>query len=195
MAEEFYKWRAEVCEVLQRLNARPSAPGELEELRREVENADYRDLPRVLMKMAALSLLEPELKRYLPSVQTAKRWMEAERERRLEVVRKYTSAAGEGKVVVNFFRWDIVTGTYEYFALAEVVRPGMSPVWQTLIGGLPAYADKASMTVVDRKELAERYGGKRLMAVVHIVEDGREEYFIEELYTEELLLSDNGGER
>jgi hypothetical protein len=195
VAEEFNRWRAEVAWTLKHLSERPSALPELEELRREVENADYRALPRVLMKMTALSLLEPELRSYLPDAETAEKWMAAERERRLKIVRKYAFAHAPNSVVVNFFRWNITTGTYEYFTLAEVVRPGMSPVCQTLIGGLPAYADKASMTVVDRKELAERYGGKRLMAVVHIVEDGREEYFIEELYTEELLLSDNGGER
>jgi hypothetical protein len=40
-------------------------------------------------------------------------------------------------VVVNFFRWDM-TGTYEYFALAEIVRPGM----------LPLFARASTITVV-----------------------------------------------
>jgi hypothetical protein len=179
--EQFYKWRAEVALLLARLSERL---GEAEELHSLVERSDYRDLPRILVRMATLALLEPELRRYLPDVETVKRWMDAERERRLEVVRKYASAAGAGKVVVNLFRWDI--GAYEYFALAEVVRPGMSPVCQTLIGGLPAYANKASMTVIGREEFLSRYKGKRLMAVVHTVSEMGEEYFTEELNTEDL---------
>ena len=189
--EEFNKWRAEVCWVLKHLSEQPSGElgAELEELHKLVERADYRDLPRILVRMAALALLEPELRRYLPDVETAERWMAAERAERLKTIRKYAFAHAPNTIVVNFFRWDIVSGAYEYFALTEVVRPGLLPICQRTIEGLPVYTGKASMTVVDRKEFAKRYGGKRLMAVVCIVEDGREEYFIEELYTEELLLS------
>ncbi|MCC6049305.1 MAG: hypothetical protein LM580_01275 [Thermofilum sp.] len=185
--EEFYKWRAEVCEVLRRLSERPSALPELEELHKLVENADYRDLPRILVRMTALALFAPELKQCLPSIQTAARWIEAERARRLKTIRKYAFAHTPNTVVVNFFRWDIVSGTYEYFALAEIVRPGMPPSYQRTIGGSPVYANKASMTVVDRREFAEVYGNRRLMAVIHVVSELGEEYFFEELSAEELL--------
>jgi hypothetical protein len=181
--EEFYRWRGEVCQALGRLveSVRGEIAAELEELARLVERADARDLPRILTKMTALSLLEPEVKRHLPDLETAKRWMEAERARRLDIIKKYASAAGADKVVANFFRWDIVTGTYEYFALAEVVRPGMLPLFQRTIEGLPAYAGKASMVIVDRKEFLSRYKGKRLVAVVHTVSELGEEYFFEEI--------------
>ena len=179
--EEFCRWRGEVAELLARLSERPSALPELEELHKLVERSDYRDLPRILVKMAALALFAPELKPYLPPIQTAERWMAAERERRLEVIRKYAFAHSPNSIVVNFFRWDITRGTYEYFALTEVVVPRALPICQRTIEGLPVYAGKASMTVIDRKEFLPRYKGKRLMAVVHIVSEMGEEYFFEEI--------------
>jgi hypothetical protein len=63
----------------------------------------------------------------------------------------------------------------------------MLPLFQRTIEGLPAYAGKASMVIVDRKGFLSRYKGKRLVAVVHTVSELGEEYFIEELCTEELL--------
>jgi len=186
--EEFNKWRAEVCQVLKRLGEQL---GEAEELHRLVEHADWRTLPRALARMTALALFAPELRRYLPNIETAERWMEAEKAHKLEVIRKYAGAAGEGKVVVEYRRYCPLSTTYEYFDLLEYRYPGLLPIEQPRIEGMRVFdhRTRASITVVDREEFLKKYEGKRLMAVVHIVEDGREEYFIEELYTEELLLS------
>jgi hypothetical protein len=171
------------------LSEQPSGElgAELEELHKLVERADYRDLPRILVRMAALALLEPELRRYLPDVETAERWMAAERERRLKIVRKYAFAHSPNSIVVNFFRWDIASGAYEYFALAEIVRPGMLPICQRTIEGLPVYMNRVSMTVISRKEFLEKYKGKRLTAVVHVAFEAGEEYFVEELSVGELF--------
>jgi len=188
--EEFNKWRAEVELLLERLAE--SAQGELgaehDELRKLVEHADYRDLPRILVRMTALALLAPDLKRYLPDAETAKRWMKAERERRLEVIRKYAFAHTPNTIVVNFFRWNVTTGTYEYFDLLEYRYPGLLPIEQPRIEGMRVFdhRTRASITVVDREEFLKKYEGKRLMAVVHIASAG-EEYFIEELRAEELF--------
>ena len=187
--KQFREWRSEVCSALARL-AEERGGGEvaleIEELLTELERADLRSLPKVLVKMAALALLEPELKEYLPDAETAERWIAAEREARLEIVRRYAFAFSPDSVVVKYFRWRPLDSTYEYFALVEVVRPGLLPICQRAIEGLPVYANKASMTVVSRKEFIERYKGKKLMAVVHIAAAG-EEYFIEELDAEELF--------
>jgi len=186
---EFHKWRCEVAQLLTCLaeTAPLELAAELEELRKLVERADYRELPRALAKMAALALLEPELKQYLPDSKTAERWMAEERNARLEIVRRYARAAGGDKVVVHFFRWDALhPATYEYFTLLEKVQPGL-PISQRVIEGLPMYRLGASMTVVDKDEFLKRFKGKRLMVVVHIASELGEEYFIEELDAEELF--------
>jgi hypothetical protein len=190
--EEFNKWRAEVCWVLEHLSGQPSGElgAELEELHKLVERADYRDLPRILTKMAALALLEPELRRCLPDIEAAKRWMMAERARRLEIIRKYAGAAGADKVVVKYMRYSpLDPTTYEFFELLEVVAPRALPILQREIEGVYAFdhRTRASMVVLDKEEFLKKHKGKRLMAVVHVASA---EYFIEELSTEELLLSD-----
>jgi hypothetical protein len=196
--EEFYRWKGEVCQVLGRSveSARGEIAAELEELHKLVERADYRDLPRILTKMAALALLEPELRRCLPDIEAAKRWMMAERARRLEIIRKYAGAAGADKVVVKYMRYSpLDPTTYEFFELLEVVAPRALPILQREIEGVYAFdhRTRASIIVLDKEEFAEKYKGKRLMAVVHVASAG-EEYFIEELGAEELF-DDNGGVR
>jgi hypothetical protein len=183
--EEFNKWRAEVELLLERLaeSAQGELGAELRELRTTLETADYRDLPRALAKMTALAPFIPVLKQYLPSIQTVERWMEAERARRLEIIRKYASAAGEGKVVTKYMRYSpLDPATYEFFELLEVVAPGALPILQREIEGVYAfdYRTRASIIVVGKEEFLKKYKGKRLMAVVHVASAG-EEYFIEEL--------------
>jgi hypothetical protein len=187
MAEEFKRWKAEVAELLARLSERF---GEAEELRRLVERADYRLLPRILTKMAALALFAPELKSYLPDLEAAKRWMEAERARRLEIIRRYAARGGEGKVVAKYMCDRLFDPNhYEFFELLEYRYPGLLPIEQPEIEGTYVYDARAHATLVlvDREEFLRKYKGRRLMAVVHVIESGRDEYFIEVINTEDLF--------
>jgi len=187
---EFHKWRCEVAQLLTRLaeTAPLELAAELEELRKLVERADYRELPRALAKMAALALLEPELKRYLPDTKTAERWMAEEREARLEIVRRYAFAFSPDSVVVKYFRWRPLDSTYEYFALVEVRPPGL-PFNQKEIEGARAFdhRTRASIEFLDKKEFIARYKGRRLAAVAHVATTAGEEYFNEEFSVEELF--------
>jgi len=187
VSEEFRAWKAQTAQALKSLAERREIVRtlELEELRKLVERADYRELPRVLVKMTSLALLEPELKRHLPSIEDAKRWMVEEREYRLKTIRRYAFHGGTDKVVVDFFRWDMLKSCYEHFTLFEKIGPG-APIFQRRIEGLPAYRAGASMVVVEKEEFLRKYKGKRLVAVFHIACIG-EEYFIDELETEELF--------
>jgi len=190
VSEEFRAWKAQTAQALALLAEKRDLVRalELEGLRELVEHADYRELPRVLMKMTSLALLEPELKRYLPDSKTVERWMAEERAYRLKTIRRYAFHGGTDKVVVDFFRWDMLKSCYEHFTLFEKIGPG-APIFQRRIEGLPAYRAGASMVVVEKEEFLRKYKGKRLVAVFHIACIG-EEYFIDELDTEELFTSD-----
>lgn len=185
--EGFRRWKAEVAELLARLSEQF---GEAEELRRLVERADYRLLPRILVRMTALALFAPELRRYLPDIETAERWMAAERAHRLGIIRRYAARAGEGKVVTKYICDRLFDPNhYEFFELLEYRYPGLLPIEQPEIEGTYVYDARAHATlvVVDREEFLRKYKGKRLMAVVHIIESGRDEYFIEVVNTEDLF--------
>lgn len=200
MSEEFQAWKTQTAQALERLAeaAPPELAAELEELCIELErvNADYRRLPKFLLKMTALAPLIPELKQYLPSTEKVEQWMKSERARRLSIIRKYARAYGEGKIVTKRMRAGALGLFFEYFALVES-RPLGFPFYQKDIEPTLKVYDhtaRADMEVIDEKEFATKYANSILVAIVHRVHGGEEEYFIEELSAKELLCSETGGD-
>jgi len=72
---------------------------------------------------------------------------------------------------------------YEHFCLVEVRYSGLPPLLQRGIEGELAHDGQARATlrVTPLEEFKRKYAGKRLMAVVHVTDGERGEYFVEEL--------------